>query len=107
MQGLSFDNGIAMACAGASVLTGVLCLLCLVSLLSARSADAATERAAAFAVGLMALALSLGVLWSVGAAPAALVRLLAPTGLPLAVFQVQASIAAIVVAFFAWRFPYR
>lgn len=96
-----------MACAGASAATALFCVLAFISLLSARSADAWAERGAAFVVSLMVLALSLGVLWSVNAKPNFLLQVLASTGLPPALFQVQASIAAAVVAFLAWRFPHR
>ena len=112
MQGFSFDNSVAMICGGACVVTAVFCLLSLVALLGSRSPDAAAERAAAFAVGLIALALSLAVLWTTavipaGAVPAYGLRWLNSTGIPLAIFQVQAAVASVVIAFLAWRFPNR
>lgn len=108
MQGLSLETSVSVICGGASVLTALLCLLSLVSLLSARSADAGAERAAAFAVGLMALAMSLAVFWSASpGAPDVFLNWVRSTGLPLALFQIQASVASVVVALLAWRFPDR
>ncbi len=112
MQGFSFDNGVAMICGAACVVTAVFCLLSFVALLGSRSPDTTAERAAAFVVSLIALALSLAVLWTTAAVPAGAVpaywlRWLNSTGIPPMIFQVQAAIALAVIAFLAWRFPNR
>lgn len=107
MQGYSLEDSVAMICGGASAIVAVVCVLSLVSLLAARSAEKGAERAAALLVGLLALALSLGVFWTALTPSTAIIRMLAATGLPPALFQVQASVAAVVVAILAWRFPSR
>jgi hypothetical protein len=107
-----------MVCGGAAAATAAMCLLALVSLLGARSSDAAVERAASFAVSLIAVALGLAALWSATNGPAAMggpiaqaasaaTRVLASFGIPVALFQIQAAISAVIVGFLAWRFPHR
>lgn len=118
MQGISLESGVVLVCGGATALTAIVCVLSLVSLLSARSADAGVERAASFAVSLVAFVLGLAAFWAASGGPAAmggavaqlsimLARFLASAGIPIALFQVQAAVAAVIVAFLAWRFPHR
>lgn len=105
-------------CGGASVIVLALTALSLVALLSARSADDMVERVSAFAISLLALAVSFAILWSLVGGLAALgpsavqfeqlaERLLAAAGVPVALFQIQGSVAAIIFAYLAWRFPGR
>lgn len=107
MQGYSLEDSVAMICGGACALVAAVCVLSLVSLLAARSAEEGAERTAALVVGLVALVLSIGVFWTALTPSTAIIRMLAATGLPPALFQVQASVAAVVVAILSWRFPHR
>lgn len=118
MQGFSLENSVALICGAAAALTAVMCLLALIALLGARSQNAAAERAASFAVSLIAVALGLAAFWSAAGGPAAMgglvsqaataaTRVLASLGIPVALFQIQAAISAVIVGFLAWRFPHR
>jgi hypothetical protein len=111
VPGLFLDNTVAMFCGGACVVVAGLAVLSLVSLLGARNGDAAAERASAFAISLISVGLSLAALWGAAGGLEAIgggaLRFLTSFGLPPAILPVQASIAALVIAFFAWRFPKR
>jgi hypothetical protein len=111
VQGFSLESGVAIFCAGACVVVAGLALMSLLLLLAERSSG---ERAASVVIGLLALGLSLGAAGSaMGGFPSLggfgdlLLRPVAAFGLPSALFQIQASIAALVIAYFAWRFPDR
>jgi hypothetical protein len=118
VQGFSLEGSVSAICGGAFALAGILAVLSLVSLLSARSSDAAVERAASFAISLVAVVLGLAAFWSANGGPAAMggsvaytamqaTRFLELVGVPVALFQIQAAVASVVVAFLAWRFPHR
>lgn len=110
----SLLGGVALLCGGACVLVLALTALAFLSMLTAANSDQATERMSAFAVCLLALALSafsfasttgpqgpFG-LWAVYAT-----QFVQSFGIPAAILQLQASAAAVIVAYLAWRFPGR
>jgi hypothetical protein len=118
VQGFSLDNSVGLICGGGAALVALMTVLTFVSLLGARSADVATERAAALAIAIVALIISLISFWSTGGGLAAMdgpakqfsvliTRFLGSFGIPVALFQIQATVAALIIAVLAWRYPHR
>jgi hypothetical protein len=115
---VSLSNSVPILCGASCVIVLGVSLLALAGLLSARTADVAAERGSALFVALFALLLSVSAFWSasgglesLGGAAADVGRLadqLARSiGLSAAVFQVQTSLASVLIAVLAWRYPGR
>lgn len=118
MQGISLQSGVVLICGAACVVVAGLAVLTFVSMLSSRSSGETAERAAACAISVVAFGVSWVVFWgSTGGLEqlggplawlsVAIAQGLGSVGAPGGLFQIQASIAAVVIAYFAWRYSNR
>lgn len=118
MQGISLENGVGLICGAACLAVAGFALLTLAAVFSSRGSAETIERCGAFAISVVAFGVawisfwgSMGGLeqmpWPFATLAMQIAQGLGGVGAPGSFLQVQSSIVAVVIAFFAWRYTSR